>query len=131
MSDVSKERGGKTNFRRLFAGSVAVNSPPRVNGKIRDGTFTAPQAVQGGTRALRPLEQAVDANQQSADALNQAVKEVSFENREASGVWASDVEVAAKAAWKLSDVFDNRLPRTKGSRSPTEGCSSKIQRLLG
>jgi hypothetical protein len=132
MSDVSKDRGGSPNFRRLFAGSVDVNSPPRGNARTRDGTFVAPKAAQVGNKALRPLERAVDANQQSADALNQAVREVSCENQAASGAWASDVEAAANAAWKLSDLLGNSAPRTKKDAQPaTRACSSSIQRLLG
>jgi hypothetical protein len=130
MSNVSEDRGGTSNFRRLIAGSVDGNSPPRGNARTRDDTFTAPKAVEVGYRALRPLEQAVDANQRSADALNQAVKEVSFENQAASGAWASDVEAAAKATQKWVGPFSGRA-RSKCAKSATRACSSNGQRLLG
>ena len=130
MGNVSEDRGGTSNFRRLIAGSVDGNSPPRGNARTRDGTFTAPKAVEVGTTALWPLEQAVDANQRTADALNQAVREVSFENQAASGAWAPDVEAAAKASQKLSKLFGSRS-NSKGTKPATEPCPSNAQRLLG
>lgn len=117
MSDVSRDRGGHTNFRRLIAGSVDGNSPPRGNARTRDGTFTAPKAVAVANGVLRPLERAVDANQRTAEALNQAVREVSSENQAACGAWASDVEAAAKAAEQWVKMFAKRPPQAKDSRS--------------
>jgi hypothetical protein len=130
MGNVYEDRGGTSNFRRLIAGSVDGNSPPRGNARTRDGTFTAPKAVEVENTALRPLEQAVVANQRTANALNQAVREVSFENQAASGAWAPDVEAAAKATPKLSELFGSRS-HSKCAQPDTRPGSSNVQRLLG
>jgi hypothetical protein len=105
-------------------------APPFGNARKIDGTFTAPKAVEGRYNALWPLEQAVDANQRSADALNKAVKEVSVENQEACGAWAYDVEGAARVVQKLSELFGT-LSCAKSAQSATQGRSSKVSRLLG